>query len=82
MTEVEKLCRLVRTTIITLVFIGIAVYVLDLGRDSTDQKGYLTRRSGLSLLTDNLTGCQYLSKGGSLIARVDANGNHICEEKK
>jgi len=34
--------------------------------------------SGMSLHTDNLTGCQYLSKLlGDLTPRIDGEGNHI-----
>lgn len=48
-------------------------------KDNTDEKGFW-KRSGLSLYTDNLTGCQYIKAGmfGVLIKRVDKDGNHVC----
>lgn len=48
-------------------------------KDDTDAKGFW-KRSGLTLYTDNLTGCQYIKGGmfGNMIKRVDKNGNHIC----
>lgn len=47
--------------------------------DSTDAPG---ERSGLRLLTDNKTGCQYLQGGLSGITpRMDANGKQVCEAR-
>lgn len=46
------------------------------GLDSTDGES----RSNMSLHTDAMTGCQYLSSKGSLIKRVDSEGKHICIE--
>lgn len=39
-------------------------------------------RSGMSLHTDHLTGCQYLSKPlGGITPRVDGRGRHLgCKE--
>ena len=48
-----------------------------IGFDSTDNKETGTR-SGLILYTDNLTGCQYLGAGDSLIPRINSDGEHIC----
>ena len=47
------------------------------GKDDTDPpEGH----SGLSLHTDQLTGCQYLAKPfGGITPRLDAKGNHICK---
>lgn len=40
-------------------------------------------RKGLSLHTDNLTGCQYLSSPhGGLVPRLDKNGTHICNQQE
>lgn len=46
--------------------------------DSTDNDG---ERSGFRLMTDNLTGCQYLQAGifGGLSPRLDADGKQICD---
>ena len=45
-------------------------------RDSTDQQGWFTPRSGLIVRTDNLTGCQYLVDNG-ITPRLDKNGKQI-----
>lgn len=37
-------------------------------------------RSGMSVFTDYLTGCQYLSQRGTLTPRLDKNGKQICIE--
>lgn len=40
-------------------------------------------RSGVSLYTDHLTGCQYLGTlFGGITPRLDQHGNHICEGKR
>jgi len=46
--------------------------------DNTDDVLNETR-SGMSLYTDNLTGCQYLKAGffGGIVPRVNGNGRHI-----
>lgn len=46
--------------------------------DNTDSKA-LGERSGVSLIIDYRTGCNYLYRGGALIPRVDKNNDHICE---
>lgn len=35
-------------------------------------------RSGMTLLTDHGTGCQYLYRSGAITPRMDANGKHMC----
>lgn len=46
-------------------------------RDDTDP-GQWGERSGLVLRTDSLTGCQYISGGGSGITpRLTADGKHM-----
>lgn len=35
-------------------------------------------RSGLSIHRDALTGCEYLSRWGSLTPRLDRSGKHVC----
>lgn len=55
---------------------GAAIWWLS-PRDSTDPPA--GRRSGLVILTDHLTGCQYLgaSRGG-VTPRLRADGSQIC----
>ena len=49
------------------------------GPDDTDA-GWLDR-SGVALITDHGTGCEYLKpKTGNLHPRLDQAGNHICNE--
>lgn len=48
----------------------------DVGRDDTDPPN---GRSDMRILTDHLTGCQYLSPSrGGATPRLTANGVHIC----
>lgn len=50
--------------------------LLPIGRDSTD--GAWPRRSGVVVVTDAKTGCQYLrTPGGGITPRVDADGNQL-----
>lgn len=63
--------------LLLLVLIVIVSNHFRVGFDSTDGES----RSGLGLYTDAMTGCQYLSSGGSGITpRLDRDGRHICEE--
>lgn len=43
--------------------------------DDTDPPG---GRSGMDLLTDHGTGCQYLYRSGAITPRMDANGKQMC----
>ena len=57
------------------IIIALAYSCSSIGRDTTDGK----RRSGVELRIDALTGCHYLEgTRGGLTPRLDANGNHIC----
>ena len=48
-----------------------------LGRDDSDPAGR-GARSGISVRTDSLTGCQYLEgRHGGLVPRVDGAGKHV-----
>lgn len=48
-------------------------------RDSTDTA---TERSGMTLHTDALTGCQYLSvPGAGITPRLDSDGLPVCNEE-
>lgn len=58
--------------------IFVCVYMLldiNFDRDSTDSED---KRSGMSLHTDNATGCQYLSAAwGGLTPRLTPDGQHM-----
>ena len=45
--------------------------------DDTDPPG---GRSGMALLTDHGTGCQYLYRSGAITPRMDATGKQICSK--
>lgn len=47
------------------------------GKDATDPPD---GRSGMSLLTDHETGCQYLYRSGAITPRMDGNGKQICSK--
>lgn len=51
----------------------------DIGRDDSDPPA---GRSDMKIMTDHLTGCQYLmgSRGG-LTPRLDENGKQMCVKK-
>ena len=58
---------------------GILAFFTSLGRwDDSDNKDELIR-SDMRILTDHLTGCEYLNKSG-LTPRLDSDGNHICNK--
>jgi len=46
-------------------------------RDDSDSP---TERSGLTLYTDHLTGCQYFGKTFSLTPRMNQEGKQVCIE--
>jgi hypothetical protein len=73
MSHVEKLARDVRIFLGVLTVIALVSVVFGLGKDDTDPA---EGRSGLSLLTDYGTGCQYLSRNG-LTPRLDASGKQM-----
>jgi hypothetical protein len=47
-------------------------------RDDSDPRN--GGRSGMSVFTDYLTGCQYLGLRGTLTPRLDKNSKQICIE--
>lgn len=51
-----------------------------MSRDDSDSgKGWFDSRSGVSVITDAKTGCQYLAwPNGGITPRLDKGGNHIC----
>lgn len=59
--------------------ITLAAYSIPSERDDTDPPN---GRSGMSLHTDAKTGCQYLSKSGTLTPRLDATGKPTCGSAK
>lgn len=65
-------CFIAIGALVAWVFFGIT----GLGMDSTDKSPW--HRSDLDLHIDALTGCQYLSHGGSLTPRLDSDGNILC----
>ena len=79
-SNVEKLAGTLRLLVnVAMVLAGIhfAGSMLGVGMDDTDVSA--TKRSGMRLHTDALTGCQYLAaNGGGITPRLDASGKHIC----
>lgn len=73
---------LIRCAVIGLLLLLIfqkAANLMGVGLDSTDGE----KRSGMSLHTDALTGCQYLSvPGAGLTPRLDRDAFPICEGAK
>ena len=58
-----------------MVLVGIALMTRATPYDDTDPPG---GRSGLVLLTDNPTGCQYLSTSrGGIVPRFNGTGEHV-----
>lgn len=45
-------------------------------KDDSDQSSW--SRSGMDVMTDARTGCQYLGKGSGITPRLDTAGNQIC----
>jgi hypothetical protein len=49
-----------------------------LGRDDTDSGSWGGGRSGMKVMTDALTGCQYLTvPGGGITPRLEGYGQHV-----
>lgn len=75
--------QFIKKNLILIFFVGLVVYDFAKPIDSTDVSRF--NRSGLRLITDNFTKCQYLSSPHGffgkevLVPRVDKNGKHICE---
>lgn len=75
--------QFIKKNLILIFFVGLVVYDIAKPTDSTDVSRF--NRSGLRLITDNFTKCQYLSSPHGffgkevLVPRVDKNGKHICE---
>jgi hypothetical protein len=83
MSYVEKLAKqlidLINLSAIVIMAFGI--YGL-LGYNMDDSDASAFNRSGLSVHTDHLTGCQYFqAPNGGLVQRLDRDGRHICIKK-
>lgn len=61
--------------IFLMVIIITVTIAIDIPRNNSDTS---RERSGLSIYTDTLTGCQYLSTWAGLTLRVDKNNKPIC----
>ena len=78
MTRLEAAMIIIIGTLVALAILDQTSFM----RDDTDGDIW-TSRSGMSLRTDNRTGCQYLvvARGG-ITPRVDGAGKHVgCKEK-
>ena len=63
--------------VIYLIIHAITIYFVNksLPKDSTDSTDSINSRSGMNILIDNKTKCEYLStRAGSLTPRLSANG--------
>lgn len=79
MTETDKLAKLIRHCLIWFSFIWLIALITPLyWLQSADETDSPDKRSGVRLITDYGTGCQYLQRGG-ITPRLDADGNHICK---
>lgn len=69
-------------SLFVIIVMSIVIWVVDIATpyDNTDDKENSVR-SGMSLFTDNLTGCQYLSGGlfGGITPRLNADGKQVCQ---
>jgi len=70
---------------VLIAFIAAASAALLTGcvRNSADDTDGPNKRSGLSLYTDHLTGCQYVgwhdSYGAAIYPRLDGDGKQVCK---
>lgn len=67
---------LVGTSLVLFMLIKV-VMLLPLFYDSTDSWPF---KSGMSLMVDAQTGCEYLGDGGALTPRLSSEGKHICKK--
>jgi len=72
----------VMATLIFLLTVFMALWLLDFSpfnRDDSDRGKRGNGRSGVKVITDDLTGCQYLEfQNGGITPRMDAQGRHLC----
>ena len=80
MSETEKLAKAIRYMLMLffiLMFIEMFTPIWWLAPgDDTDSND---ERSGMTLLIDYGTGCQYLSRFGGITPRLDRDGQHVCD---
>ena len=70
-------------TVLFCVWVGFVTFVIIEAwpsHDSTDKPD--GTRSGMSLYTDNATGCQYVGGIFSVTPRMDADGKQLCKGDK
>jgi hypothetical protein len=85
MSNVEKLAKDLRHLLWLTIFItaGLVVISLVTGFDMDDSDLSASKRSGLKLHTDHMTGCQYFqAPNGGLAMRLNASGDHICNKQE
>lgn len=82
MSETDKLAQMIRHGLYIFAALVIIESVFSIPHwiVKTDDTDAQHERSGMRLLIDHGTGCQYLQKGG-ITPRLDETGKHICEEK-
>ena len=79
--NVKELIKLFGYWILIILIISWIINKSPSGRDNTDKQGWFSERSGMALLIDNLTGCQYLSTiEGGITQRLNESGQHICNK--
>lgn len=64
--------------LVLIILFGLSIINEFIPRDDSDPR--TGGRSGLSVFTDYLTGCQYLGLRGTLTPRLDKNGKQVCIE--
>lgn len=67
----------VTPVLVLIVIVIVFVMQTDPPRDNSDPLG---GRSNMNVLTDALTGCQYLeTRKGGITPRMDANNKQVCK---
>lgn len=64
-----------------IAFLVITSWIINaspLGRDDSDKQGWFVARSGVKIVTDELSGCQYLStSNGGITPRLNLDGSIV-----
>jgi hypothetical protein len=85
MSDVTKSGILLFVTVVVVVtaftFAVALANLLSKPRPYDDSDGG-SARSGFTVMTDNLTGCQYLYRNGAMQPRFDQNGKQICKKEQ
>jgi len=64
--------------VVAVMIVDACLSVSPLGRDDSDEPGWFARRSGMRIMIDEKTGCQYFAaQRGGLTPRLDAHGKHL-----